>query len=49
MYYGMVYVNYMYFVENEELIGTYADMIAAGILNELLQYQVQEEDNNVND
>lgn len=43
-YFGLVYKEYIYFVEDKALIGTYADMIAAQMLAELLAFQLESEE-----
>lgn len=43
-YFGMVFEKHCYFIaDKEELLQTYADMIMAQMLSELLAYQIQDE------
>lgn len=48
-YYGMIYEKHIYFVEDPELLETYADMIASQMLGELLAFQLEQEEEESND
>lgn len=48
-YYGMIFEKHIYFVEDPDLVETYAHMIASQMLGELLAFQLESEEGEQDD